>query len=153
MDRDIGAKHGIISIRAGRWLVVALAATLFIAGCAQIRKATYPKDFVYLENRQIISEMALMSFNMRQIEKALLDETAISSEQQAQIIMLLAAIDASAEKLGAGSVRTNHLVLDDHIDDFRLDVAQALRDASSDPPNYYALGKLAGSCVACHRYR
>ena len=153
MDRNIGASRLEKSVFGWRLLAISIAATLLVAGCAQVRKATYPGDFVYLENKQIVSQMALMSFNMRQIEQALLDENAISSEQQAQIVMLLASIDASAEKLGAGSVRTNHLVLDDHIDDFRRDVAQAMRDASSDPPNYYALGKLAGSCVACHRYR
>jgi hypothetical protein len=57
------------------------------------------------------------------------------------------------EKLGAGSVETNHLLIDDRIDQFKSDVDIALRDTSADPPNYYSLGRLYGSCVACHQYR
>jgi hypothetical protein len=50
-------------------------------------------------------------------------------------------------------VQTSHLLIDEHIDDFKSDVRLALREASSDPPNYYALGRLSGSCTGCHQYR
>ena len=50
-------------------------------------------------------------------------------------------------------MRTNHLVIDDHIDQFRSDVNDAIRDARANPPNYFALGRLSGSCVGCHKYR
>jgi hypothetical protein len=134
-------------------LVIALLCAGLLLGCAEIRKATYPKNFVYLEHKQITSEMALLSFHMRKIDEILLDGTTISSEQQSKIINILSSINASADALGAGSTETNHLVLDEHIDQFKSDVNVALRDVSADPPNYYALGKLAGSCVACHQYR
>ena len=135
-----------------RALWTLLACTLVI-GCAEIRQATYPSDFVYLDRKQVRSQMASMSLHMREIDKILADNLAVNSEQQAQIIKLLNRIDASAERLGAGNVQTSHLLIDEHIDDFRADLRLALRDASSDPPNYYALGRLAGSCTACHQYR
>ena len=135
-----------------RALWMLLVCTLVI-GCAEIRQVTYPSDFVYLDRKQVRSQMASMSLHMREIDKILADNLAVNSEQQAQIIKLLNRIDASAERLGAGNVQTSHLLIDEHIDDFRADLRLALRDASSDPPNYYALGRLAGSCTACHQYR
>ena len=146
-----------LSIIPGSRMIQLLVLTLLCAGllfgCAQIRKATYPKDFVYLEQTKISSKMALMSFYMRQIDEILLDDSAISSEQQRKIVSIVSKIDANANSLGADGVRTNHLVIDDHIGQFKTDVTIALRDASSSPPNYFALGRLSGSCLACHQYR
>ena len=97
--------------------------------------------------------MALMSLYMREIDEILGDNLTINSEQQANIVKLLNRIDASATRLGAGNVTTSHLLIDEHIDDFRADLRLALRDASSDPPNYYTVGRLSGSCTACHQLR
>ena len=134
-------------------ILAALALPALISGCAQIRKATYPSNFVYLDSQQVRGEMALLSLYMRQIDEMLADSTRISSEQQQQLIKTLVSMDEVTNRLAAGSVETNHLTIDDNIDRFKQDVNVALRDASSDPPNYFALGRLAGSCTACHRYR
>ena len=124
-----------------------------LIGCAQIRKVTYPDDFVYLEQKQVTGKMLLMSSYMRQIEEILLEDSTVSSAQQERIIKILSSIDATVDSLGAGNVRTNHLLIDEHIDEFKTEVSVALRDARSDPPNYFALGRLSGGCVACHKYR
>lgn len=135
-----------------RLLAVALLCSSLAVGSTHVRKATYPADFVYLERKQITSQMAMLSLYMKQLDEILLDDKTVSSEQQQRVIAILSRIDASADTLGAGSIRTNHLVLDAHIDQFKSDVHIALRDASADPPNYFALGRLSGSCVACHRF-
>ncbi|MDH3446948.1 MAG: hypothetical protein OEO18_02250 [Gammaproteobacteria bacterium] len=134
-------------------LLFAIPGLGLLNSCAQVRKATYPKDFIYLDKKQVKSQMAMFGFYMRQLDSILLDETAVSSEQQAQIVSLLNKIRDGASSLGSGNVTTNHLVIDDHIDEFISDVNTALRNASADPPNYFALGKLSGSCVGCHKYR
>jgi len=134
-------------------LLAIILLTILVSGCSQDRKATYPDNFVYLDQKQVTGEMARLSSYMRQIDEILSDDSTISSEQQAQIASMLSLIDASADSLGAGSVQTNHLIIDDHIDQFKTDVNVAIRNARSDPPNYFPLGKLAGSCVACHQYR
>ena len=134
-------------------LLAIILLTILVSGCAQNRKVTYPGDFVYLEREQITSEMAQLSNYMSQIDEILADDSTISSEQQARIANILSLIDASADSLGAGNVETNHLIIDDHIDQFKTDVNVALRNARADPPNYSPLGKLAGSCAACHQYR
>lgn len=146
--------YAFVSTRpARRVLLVMVAAAILAGGCAQLRKATYPQDFVYLEPKQVRSEMALMSLYMSQIDDILADSSTISSEQQARLVRILVSIDDVTNRLGAGEAQTSHLVIDDHIDDFKADVNDALRKARADPPNYYSLGRLAGSCVACHRYR
>ncbi len=133
--------------------IIALLCAGLLAGCAQVRKATYPGDFVYLEQKQVKSEMVMLSIYLRQIDQILLDDSVISSEQQLKIVGLLSSITESANRLGAGSVETNHLLIDSRIDQFKHDVDIALRDAGANPPNYYSLGRLSGSCVACHKYR
>lgn len=100
-----------------RFVVIALLGTAFLVGWAQIRKVTYPRDFIYLEPQQIRGEMARLSMYMRQI-------------------------DAITDHLGAGQILTNHFVIDHHIDGFKRDVNLAIVNASADPPNYYALGQL-----------
>lgn len=138
---------------AVRLFLLVLLGSGLLVGCAQIRKATYPSGFVYLEQKEITNEMLRLSFYMRKIEGILSDDAATSSDQQAQIVGLLAKIDASTNRLGAGSVETNHFLIDSRIDQFKADVNTALFDARSNPPNYYALGRLSGSCTACHQYR
>lgn len=124
-----------------------------LLGCEAIRKATYPQDFIYLDRKKVRGEMAKLSIYLRQIDELMLDNATISSEQQARVVSILSSIDATTDKLGAGSMVTNHLVIDEHIDSFKSDVRLALNNARADPPSYFALGKLSGSCVACHQYR
>jgi len=131
---------------------IALLCAGVVFGCAQIRKATYPSDFVYLEKKQLRSKMALLSIYMHQIDEILSDDSIVSSEQQQRVLDLLNKIEASTSELGGG-VTTNHRVIDDHIDQFKIDVNTAIHDARTDPPNYFALGRLTGSCNGCHKYR
>ena len=133
--------------------LIALSGSILILGCAQIRKVTYPDNFIYLSQKQLSSKMASLSLHMREIDGILQDNWAISSEQQSRIIHILSSIDGIANELGAGNAITNHLVIDDHIDQFKSDVNNALFNVRANPPNYFALGKLSGSCAACHQYR
>ena len=135
-----------------RLVLLALLCVAVVFGCAQIRKVTYPNDYVYLERKQLRSKMALLSFYMRQVDEVLLDYSIVSGDQQQRILGLLNKINDLTAELGGG-VTTNHLVIDEHIDQFKIDVNIAIRDARASPPNYFALGRLAGSCTGCHEYR
>jgi hypothetical protein len=135
-----------------RLVLIALLCVAVVFGCAQIRKVTYPNDYVYLEQKQLRSKMALLSFYMRQIDEVLLDYSIVNGDQQQRILYLLNKIYGLTAELGGG-VTTNHLVIDDHIDQFKIDVNTAIRGARTNPPNYFALGRLAGSCTGCHQYR
>jgi hypothetical protein len=131
---------------------IALLCAGVVYGCAQFRKVTYPDDYVYLDRTQLRSKMALFSLYMRQIDEVLLDDSITGGDQQQRIVELLNNINDLTVELGSG-VTTNHLVIDDHIEQFKRDVSAAIRNARADPPNYFALGRLSGSCVACHQYR
>jgi hypothetical protein len=139
--------------RGSRLLCLLVLSASLAVGCEQMRKDTYPGDFVYLEQNKVSGEMALLSSYMTQLDEIMLDDATVSSEQQQQILAVLSNIDTSANRLGSGNVRTNHLLIDSHIDQFKLDVDTAIRDARADPPNYFALGRLSGSCAGCHKYR
>ena len=134
-------------------LAIAFICSTLLFGCTQVSQTTYPEKLVYLNKQQVSSKMALMSFYMREIDEILLDDSAISSRQQAQIIGILTRIDANADSLINGNYETRHLVIDNHIDQFKTAVNLALNNVRAEPPNYYALGKLSGSCAACHQHR
>ncbi len=136
-----------------QFLIIALLSATVVYGCAQIRKVTYPRDFVYLEQKEIDSEMLRLSLYIREMNAILGGKDYISSEDQSRIVEVLWLINATTDALGAGSVDTNHLVIDDHIDQFKSDVIAAISAAKAKPPNYFIAGQLAGSCVACHQFR
>lgn len=130
---------------------VAILGTLLVA-CAEPREQSYPSEYVYLEREQVVGKMAAMYRHLSGIEDLLGDNAVVSSEQQAEIIVLLNRIVDITDELGASNVKTSHRLIDMYIDAFRLDLELALRNASADPPNYFALGRVAGSCTACHQH-
>lgn len=135
-----------------RLLLIALLCAGVVFGCAQIRKVTYPSDYVYLERKELRSKMALLSFYLRQLDQILLEESLDSYEKQQRILEVLNKVKGLTTELGGG-VTTNHLVIDEHIDEFKGDLSLAIRNARASPPNYFALGRLTGNCVGCHKYR
>jgi hypothetical protein len=134
-------------------LIVALLCSGLLFSCAQTPKATYPDDYVYLDPGQVISKMTLLSSYMRKIDGILLEDSITSSEQQARIENILVSMNDTLDSFITGNVQTSHLVIDDHIDQFKSDLNLALYNVRADPPNYFALGRLSGSCAACHQYR
>lgn len=135
-----------------RLVLIALICAGVVFGCAQIRKVTYPQDYVYLDKEQLRSKMALLSFYLRQLNEIQSDASVVNNDLQQRILELLNKIEDLTAEFGSG-VTTNHLVIDDHIDEFKVDVHTAIRNARANPPNYFALGQLTGSCIGCHKYR
>ena len=154
-----------------RLLLLALLCAGLVFGCAQIRKVTYPRDFVYLEHKERKNKMALLLFYLDQLNETMLEHSIADSDPQQDILALLNKIDGLTLELGAGvsvsprdiddlnsdelakSPRTNHLVIDDHIDEFQIEVLRAIDEASASPPNYFRAGRLFGSCTGCHKFR
>lgn len=96
--------------------------------------------------------MALLSLYLRQLSEIQLNTSLADSDRQQRLLELLNKIEDLTAEFGSG-ITTNHLVIDDHIDDFKTDVHNAIRNARANPPNYYALGHLTGSCLGCHKFR
>jgi hypothetical protein len=122
-------------------------------GCAQVRKVTYPDDFVYLDESLVQTAMLRMSLAIRGIDQIMIQGESLNLVDGQRIRQHLSTIDEVTDSLGAGDRVTNHLLIDEHIDEFKREVRQAIRNANATPPDYYAAGRLSGNCVGCHRYR
>jgi hypothetical protein len=124
-----------------------------IVGCAQIRKVTYPSDFVYLDHNLVQTAMLRISLAMRMVDETLMRGEPLNESDQQRVKKALSTIDKVTDRLATGNLVTNHLVIDEHIDDFKREVRNAIRTANSNPPNFYAATRLSANCVGCHRYR
>lgn len=131
------------------------------AGCAQIRLVTYPASFTWLEGDDVRSSMHVMASSLGLINR-LVESEDIPGDNREQILGELDTLEATAQSLSAGGPApddgasahtTNHLLIDEHMDDFMESVLLAQIQAQADPPNYYRIGQLTGSCSACHRFR
>ena len=144
-------------VRRAKCRVVMLAIIFFstaaLHGCSQIRKVTYPPDYVYLEQKQVKTEMALLGFYVRQMNEILSQADEDVSQKQSQVLELLSLMDKTANSVSAGNKNTNHLFLDEHMDEFKSDLYAAIRAVRQNPPNYFFAGEISGSCIACHKFR
>jgi len=136
-----------------RNLLLIVVGAAVVAGCAVVRKATYPPDFVYLERSEITSAMSRLSVGVWRIDDILKNSETVLPYEREEIISTLNDMQGIADKLGAGTVETNHPFIDENIDSFKRDVELALEEVKQEPPSYYKAGRLSGRCLACHRLR
>lgn len=132
-------------------LVLFICGLLVVAGCAEIRKLTYPPEFTYIEKGELQSSMHRMAAAMGRLD-TLVGADPAGDWTQKEILAQLNVIEEVALELSGGKT-TNHLLLDKHMGQFSSDVAKARLMARTSPPNYYYAGRLSGSCSGCHRFR
>lgn len=144
---------GNMKARIVKWSVLGLSVLLVTVGCAVVRKATYPPDFVYVERSEVKHAMSKLSVDVWRINDILADSETVLPYEREEIISILNNMDDVARDLGAGTIQTNHPFIDANIDSFRRDVVLALEEAKREPPGYYGAGRLSGRCLACHRLR
>lgn len=135
-----------------KWCVIG-GCVLLLTACSAVRKVTYPPDFVYLEHTDVTNSMRKMSVDIWRIDDILSSSETVLPYEREQIISVLTDMQGVADKLGAGTISTNHPFIDENIDSFKRDVKLALEDVKAEPPAYYRAGRLSGRCLACHRLR
>lgn len=147
---------------------VTVVLVLLLSGCVKVRLFTYPAEFSHYNYADINKTMSKMAHSMNVLNN--LANTSIKqhtgnanaqSIRQNAILEELDILDSLALSLsGNPSVRdeldqsmrvTRHLLIDEHIDDFLLQVSLARQLAQDEPPNYFAVGQLTGGCEGCHR--
>jgi len=139
---------------SNRTFVLFMVSVLVLSGCAAIRKVTYPPNFTYLEKKTVTSSMHQLAVSIEKLDSVLREiGSNISASEQERVISQLNTMESIADNLGAGTQTTNHLLLDEHIDQFKSDVITARRSAEAEPPNFYLVGRLSGSCTGCHVLR
>ena len=132
-------------------LLSVICGLLLMAGCTEIRKLTYPPEFTYIEKSELQGSMHRMAAAMAQLD-TLVAAGPVNDSTQKKILAQLDLIDKIVWELSGGK-STNHLLLDEHMEQFSADVTKARLMASTSTPNYYYAGHLSGSCSGCHRFR
>jgi len=98
--------------------------------------------------------MQKLAFSMDKIDRVLQQiNLTPTPDQRTIIINELNAIEKISDTLGAGTQKTNHFFIDNHINQFQSDVIKVRKSIETDKSNYYQVGKLVGSCMSCHVMR
>ncbi len=153
----------MIRIPIQRYAVLLIfSVVVLLSSCVQFRLLTYPSSFTWIGAEDVQNTMQAMANEMRKLDNLIADEQSPGSSQRevvealSEIEYLAAALsvqtpgsDNDSEDLPA----TNHLLIDEHMDDFLESIYRAKIQAEATPPSYFGVGKLTGGCSACHRYR
>lgn len=139
-----------------------LGIVLLLTSCMQVRLLTYPESFTWIGEEDVQSTMHSMAQSMKNLNTLVREEQSPSSHRD-DILRELDNLEYVAASLSvsvplSNSDRsqvpaTNHLLIDEHMDDFLEDILRARVQAEMEPANYFGVGKLTGSCTACHRLR
>ena len=139
-----------------------IVAMLTLSGCAKIRLVTYPDSIVWIDAGDVRSAMHTMAATLRAIEELISSEAHVGEHREKVLdelyVLETTAQSLSADKASASDDRssysmTNHLLIDDHLDEFTESLLLAQLQVQAMPPNYYRAGTLVGSCNACHSFR
>lgn len=96
----------------------------------------------------MMQKMAAMVFNL---EKLIEDSPNLPNDQRQYVVIeQLGEIEKVAIKLGAGTSKTNHYVIDRGIDDLMDEIKLAKSSVTEDPPQYDPAVDLINQCRACH---
>lgn len=140
--------------KANLTVFAVIIVVLVSSGCELIRKTTYPPDFTYLERKTVTTSMQRLAMSLDKIDQTLQDIKQLPSQMQRDtIIRELDQMVKISKGLGAGTQKTNHLLIDENIDGFVSDVMAIRRSIELEQSNYYLAGKLVGSCTGCHLLR
>jgi hypothetical protein len=131
-----------------------LAAALVLAGCASapdaVRSATYPPGFHYLTAAKLETAMGRLARDATALNALLRREGDPAEAERAEVVRLLAQMEATTGTLDVDGATSNHPMLSRHLASFRRDLERAQRAAEAKPPNYFLAGSVTGACLACH---
>lgn len=123
---------------------------LILCCAKEIRQATYPPDFSYLNSGDITSAMHALAFHTKEINKSISDKKMSDTARQKVVIEQLKEMEKVAGTLGNTTRGTSHWMISDNLDQFRFSLERARVGAAHNPPNYFWAGEITGSCMSCH---
>ncbi|MEL6339322.1 MAG: hypothetical protein AAFQ65_05395 [Myxococcota bacterium] len=130
------------------------AVALLVVGCATHARTgiepTFAAPLSDLSGQDDVQPaMRRMASAVVYIHKALAADE-IDYGERARILAWLSELESAARTLSR-SRPTDHPRLDEHLDEFLRDIEAAKTGVHADPPNYYPVGHLSGSCMYCHQ--
>jgi len=144
---NISLRHWYFTVQ------VAILIVASIAGCAEVRKLTYSKDFTYVEDKEVKSLMRKMGKGVERLGQIVTKASTTDTAQQQQIISEISELESIAARLSAGHTQTNQLFISDHIEQFITDIGTAKMFARTNPPDYSKVGEIVNNCQECHTLR
>jgi hypothetical protein len=131
-------------------LVFAMAAPLACWGSRPgLQEGAPAPDFNYITDEELESAMWRLAAGIRSLQ-ALFDEAPVKQSQRPEVIRILDEMIAAAEELGPEGVATNHSRITHNLERFREKLEIARSSVEMNPPRYYLVGNLSGTCLACH---
>ena len=135
-------------------LVVVFAAVL---ACGGPRGAVPPRspapEFNFITDEQLESAMWRLAAGVKSLQTLFASQKPIKQSQRQEVIGILDQMIAAADDLGPNGASTNHPRITRNLARFREKLAIARDSASMNPPRYYLVGNLSGTCLACHGSR
>lgn len=135
-------------------LFVSVLVVAQLAACTEVpallRRHTYPPDFKYIDRTQLRSAMWQLADDVSALDGVMRAPGPIDAARRADVERLLTAMLVATSALQSQGRPTNHPLMSDHVEGFRRDVTQALAAVRADPPNYYLVGTVSGTCLTCH---
>jgi hypothetical protein len=107
-------------------------------------------DFVYITDEQLESAMWRLAAGIRSLQ-AIFGETPVKQSQRPEVIRILDEMIVAAEELGPEGVASNHSRITHNLGRFREKLEIARSSVEMNPPRYYLVGNLSGTCLACHK--
>jgi hypothetical protein len=136
-----------------RFLTLLILAS-WTLGCGDLpgtlRRHTYPPDFQYIPRADVESTMWELAREIHELDRVLRDDAMSPERRREAVGALLDAAELTTRTLQLDGRRSNHPMLDAHLDRFRRDISRARDAVQRDPPVYFLAGAVSGACVYCH---
>ncbi len=132
-------------------LLITVLGVFMLAGCVTSTEVPGRPKKIQIENEQIRTSMRQLLENVVEIEGTVDPAISVNENSRIELMTKLMKMEELTSMLGAGQHVTNHPLLEENIHQLRADIVTARRAIELQPPNYYWVGRIAGSCTACHR--
>ena len=132
-------------------LIVAFAATVSCSAPAGGGGHESPApEFNYISEEQLESAMWQLASGVKMLQAIFAPRQPIEQSQRVEVIEILDQMIVAANELGPSGQSSNHPHITKNLGRFREKLVIARDSASMNPPRYYLVGSLSGTCLACH---
>jgi hypothetical protein len=112
-----------------------------------------PPAFNDITDDQLESAMWQLADGIERLQALFGNPGPIRPDQRPEVVQILDQMIAAADELGPAGVETHHVRITHNLGDFREKLVIARNSAAMNPPRYYLVGNLSGTCFACHGSR
>jgi hypothetical protein len=132
-------------------LIVVFATVLACSGLRSDQTHEPPApSFNYITDEQLGSAMWQLAAGIESLDELFTTRTPIRQDQREDVIAILDEMIMAADELGPNGIATNHERITYNLARFREMLEIARDSASMNPPRYFLVGNLSGTCLACH---